>query len=53
MDGKTIFLGYFDSELDAAKVYDDKARELFGDFAQLNFPEKAEKADRLFPEQEG
>jgi len=34
---KTI--GYFDDEQAAAKAYDSKAKELFGRFAALNFPE--------------
>ncbi len=37
---KSFELGHFNNELDAAKTYDQKARELFGDFANLNFPEK-------------
>ncbi len=32
-----IFLGYFKNEVKAAGIYDTKAKELFGNFARLNF----------------
>lgn len=34
---KTIYIGQFNSEINAAKAYDIKAKELFGEFANLNF----------------
>ncbi len=32
-----IFIGLFNSEIEAAKAYDTKALELFGEFAYVNF----------------
>ena len=33
---RMIYLGCFDSESEAARAYNQKARELFGEFANLN-----------------
>ena len=38
--GKRIFIGRFDSEIDAARAYDRVAKEKYGEFAKLNFPEE-------------
>ena len=35
--GKTIHIGNFTNELKAAEAYDRKAKELFGEFACINF----------------
>ena len=37
-DGERFYLGRFDCEKDAAKAYDKKLIELYGEFACINFP---------------
>jgi hypothetical protein len=37
--GRRTWTGSFDSEIEAARAYDRKAIELFGEFANLDFPE--------------
>ena len=37
VEGKKRSLGYFTSEEEAGKAYDDAARACFGEFARLNF----------------
>lgn len=39
-NGTDLAIGDFDNELDAARAYDEKARELHGAAAVLNFPDR-------------
>jgi hypothetical protein len=38
VDGKAKHIGIFDDEADAARAYDEVAREIHGDFMRPNFP---------------
>lgn len=44
LNRKWIYLGFFNSEIEAARAYDDAACIYHGDFARLNFP--ADSANR-------
>jgi hypothetical protein len=37
---RSRFVGHFTDEIEAARAYDRKAYELFGEYAYLNFPEE-------------
>ena len=41
-NGRLLYIGSFINEETAGRAYDDKAVELFGEFARLNFPEEWE-----------
>jgi hypothetical protein len=38
-EGKRIWLGYFDNEIDAARAYDRAALKYYGEHARINFSE--------------
>lgn len=39
-NGKSVYLGRYDSEEEAARTYDREAIKRFGEFAHLNFPDE-------------
>ena len=39
-EGTSLFVGYYTDEIEAAREHDHKAVEMFGEFAQVNFPEE-------------
>ena len=43
-NGKQVYLGYFATDEEAARAYDEAAKRLFGEFALLNFNNHTEVA---------
>jgi hypothetical protein len=39
-NNKTIYIGSFKTDIEAAKAYDEAAKKYYGKYACLNFPEK-------------
>lgn len=47
LHGNMRFVGRFEDEVDAARAYDDAARQLFGQHARLNFPDSINERQRV------
>jgi len=47
VEGRLIFLGYFNTPKSAARAYDYAARIHFGDFARLNFPDQGTEVNNV------
>jgi hypothetical protein len=46
--GKNFYLGSFETQIDAAKAYNDKAIEFYGQFANINKLEESERGNGGF-----
>jgi dipeptidase D len=44
--GKVMWLGSFNNEIDAARAYDNAAKQYHGEFAKLNFSEEIERSPK-------